>query len=162
MDQRELGVCEGVEHIMDSSKLKKILEKYFKRVSKKLKLDLVFLYGSWAHGKQRRISDVDIAVLFSDEHTDEEKMLDVIGKISVDLSELLGLEVNILRLKKEFDHPMVYYNASVKGIPVYVKNKDLCDRYLFESIAQMEDFCLFGTAWQILASKVNLRRIKNA
>lgn len=43
---------------------------------------------------------------------------------------------------------MLYYNAIIYGIPIYVKNNELLIDLRLEVIRQMEDFKIFGIPWQ--------------
>lgn len=43
---------------------------------------------------------------------------------------------------------MLYYNAIVHGIPVYMKSFTRYVEKRFYAIYQMENFSIFGTRWQ--------------
>jgi len=79
-----------------------------------------FLYGSWAGGLRRQDSDIDVAILFQDKPSDDE-LFDRLVSISLSLSEDIGLDVNVIPLFTDFRKPLLYYNAIVLGLPLYIK-----------------------------------------
>ena len=109
---------------------------------------MIFLYGSWAGGYPRCHSDVDLAILFSQEVDNEDEIFPLITNISYELQEDLGKEVNIISIFRDFRHPMLYYNAIILGIPLFIKDYDGFLSLKLEAIYQMEDFQIFGTYWQ--------------
>lgn len=147
---------------MDRNDMISALEAFFRDMDREYRVDMASLYGSWACGCPRQDSDVDVAVLFSSELISDNEAFEVIGDISLNLSERLHKEVNVLQLERIFKKPMLYYNAIVLGIPVYVRSmSDFLDlRWM--AIAQMEDFSLFGQKWQLFAAKRNLEVLTHA
>lgn len=123
---------------------------------------MVFLYGSWARGIPRWDSDIDIAVIFWKENDSEQEGFLHITDISYNLSEELKREVNIIRIHFDFRNPMLYYNAIVLGIPIFVKDKNRYARIIMEAIYQMEDFSIFGLDWQYETARKNLEVLGNA
>lgn len=134
------------------------LKSFFSENYIKYYIDIAFLYGSWAGGYPRKDSDIDLAVLFSKDIKEEQEKFFLITDISYDLEKKIKREVNIISISWEFTHPMLYYNAIVLGVPIFVKDPD---RYLdlkLESLFQMEDFQIFGTKWQYRVAQNLLRR----
>jgi hypothetical protein len=85
-----------------------------------------------------------------------------ITEISLLLSRKLDLEVNIIQIYEDFRRPMLYYNAIVLGIPVYIRN---FERYIMlrnEAIYQMEDFSILGLKWQHEVALKNLEDLEHA
>jgi len=122
------------------------LKSYFKHKAEIYNIDMVFLYGSWATGFPKIESDVDIAVVFNKEMGRDE-MFDIITTLSLELTNLLKLETNVLYIDEEFSKPMLYYNAIVHGIPLFIKSfTRYVDKRLY-AIFQMEDFSIFGIKW---------------
>lgn len=138
------------------------LKEYFEANAKDLRIDLAFLYGSWATGLPRKDSDVDIAVLFPDGAGSEDDRYRVMSDMSADLGVDLHREVNVIELRWDFDRPMLYYNAAVHGVALYMRSRELCDRFFREAVSQMEDFCIFGVAWQLAAARRNLKGVTHA
>ena len=60
----------------------------------------------------------------------------------------MNKEVNIISISRDFEHPMLYYNAIILGIPIFVKDCDELLNLKLEAISQLEDFQLFGISWQ--------------
>jgi len=112
-------------------------------------IDMAFLYGSWAGGNPREDSDVDVAVLFYSDGLNSNEVFDRITDLSIKLSHLLKKEVNILVLTRDFQNPMLQYNAIVLGIPIFIKEFGRYVSLRMEAIFQMEDFSIFGRRWQL-------------
>jgi predicted nucleotidyltransferase len=139
-----------------------LLKTFFKESASAYKIEIAFLYGSWARGFPKSFSDVDVAIVFSEEPSTEDEAFTTITDISLILRKKLKLDVNVIPIYSDFRRPMLYYNAIVLGIPVFIGNQD---RYVFlrnQAIFQMEDFTLFGTKWQLEIAKKNLEDIKHA
>ncbi len=75
---------------------------------------------------------------------------------SVALMRMLRVEANVLPVYLDFRKPMLYYNAIVRGIPVFLREPEGYSRLRNEAIFQMEDFQLFGVKWQLDVAKRNL------
>ena len=133
------------------------LKTFFREKADQLTVQTAFVYGSYAHGNPRKDSDVDVALVF-DTDLAEDAALRQINAISLELTNLLGLDVNILTISSDFRKPMLYYNAVVKGVPIFIKEVTTYARLRNEAISRMEDFQLFGTRWQFEAAKRNLSR----
>ena len=120
-------------------------------------IDMAFLYGSWAGGNPREDSDVDVAVLFYSDALNSNEVFDRITDLSIKLSHLLKKEVNILVLTRDFQNPMLQYNAIVLGIPIFIKEFGRYVSLRMEAIFQMEDFSIFGRRWQLDLGERRLR-----
>lgn len=141
--------------------LQNILENYFKEVSDTYKIEMAFLYGSWVRGYPKESSDVDIAIVFS-EIDAEDKVFEKITDITLSLMGKIKLEVNIIPVFLDFRKPMLYYNAMVLGIPVFIRDQNRYAALLNEAIFQMEDFSMFGTRWQLEIAEKNLEELRHA
>jgi predicted nucleotidyltransferase len=137
------------------------LRDYFQQEANRLKIKAVFLFGSQAGGLPRLDSDVDLAIAFVDEEMSNEETFDRMNVLAIGLTEILGREVNLISIDKDFSKPMLYYNAVVKGIPIFTADPHYYTWLLNEAIYQMEDFEIFGRDWQIDLAKRNLREIQN-
>ena len=144
-----------------ASRLIESLRDYFHHEAIRFKIKAVFLFGSQAGGLSRPHSDVDLAIVFEDEEISEEELFDRMNVLTIKLIEILGCEVNLIAIDKDFSRPMLYYNAIVKGIPIFAKHPQYYTRLLNEAIYQMEDFEIFGRDWQIALAKRNLREIQS-
>ena len=139
-----------------------LLEDFFQVRADSYQIDMAFLYGSRAGGYPRDGSDVDVAALFMPDQRNEDAIFDRVTEISFSLSGILGKDVNLLVLDRDFKKPMLQYNAIVLGIPVFIRSFDsYIDLYL-ESLYQMEDFSLFGIGWQLAISEKRLKRDLNS
>ena len=125
-------------------------------------VEMVFLYGSWARGFPRLDSDIDLAVVFSRELSCEDESFERITDLCLSLCRELRREVNIIQIHRDFRRPMLYYNAVVLGIPLYVRTREDYIALKNEAIHQMEDFSLFGLRWQYQTAKKNLEAVDHA
>ena len=147
---------------IEKKQIREFLENFFNEKASRYSLDLAFLYGSRAIGLPRRDSDVDIAVHFLETFLSEEDSFTRICDLSLRLIEGLDLDVNVIQIRESFDRPMLYYNAIVLGIPVYVKDHEKYIRIKNEAIYQMEDYSIFGLGWQNEITRKNLESLRNA
>ena len=136
----------------------KIIEKlkdYFSCKAEELGIEAAFLFGSFAHGFEKEESDVDIAVVLNKEaEKNRGSTFEVVTELSYRLSALTGRETQVVLIDKDFSKPMLFYNAIVHGMPVYISNKDKHISLVLRALEEMEAFSLFGTKWQIeLAAK---------
>jgi predicted nucleotidyltransferase len=98
--------------IIDKDSLISILKSYFLHKADTYNIDMVFLYGSWASGSISKESDIDIAVIFEKEINGEESF-EIATNISLELTDILKREVNVLCIDKELSKPMLRYNAII-------------------------------------------------
>lgn len=138
------------------------LENFFRNNAGRYGIDMAFLYGSWAKGSPRRDSDIDIALVFSQQHSREEEMFEHITDISLRLSGKLCSEVNVIAIDLTFAKPMLCYNAIVSGIPVFFRDFNQYVDLKNEAVSQMEDFGQFGRDWQLSIIKRNLEALQRA
>ncbi|HEC66531.1 MAG TPA: nucleotidyltransferase domain-containing protein [bacterium] len=137
------------------------LEDYFKKNAGRYKIEIAFLYGSWAGGFPRLDSDIDIAIVFSKDLS-EDDIFEYMTNVSLLLSGKFRLEVNIIPIYSDFREPMLYYNAIVLGITVFFRDFSEYVNLKQEAIFQMEDFSIFGRDWQINVARNNLEVLKRA
>ncbi len=135
------------EGYMDRGETISLLKTYFQSTAEKYNIDLAFLYGSWAAGLQRKESDIDIAVMFIGEMEDDE-VFEIITVMSLELTDILKKEVNVLFIDNDLSRPMIYYNAIIHGIPVYFRDFTRYADVRMQAIHRMEDFNIFGRKWQ--------------
>ncbi len=134
---------------------------YFQNKADIFNIDMAFLYGSWASGLPKKESDVDIAVVFTEEMREEE-VFEIITTISLELTDVLKKETNVLFIDRELSKPMLHYNAIVHGIPVYIRDFTGFVDMKLKAIRQMEDFGIFGTKWQSEIVKRRLEALNRA
>jgi len=140
----------------------KRLRNYFDKNGSLYGLEMVFLYGSWAKGFPRYDSDIDIAILCSEEPLSDDESFKIITNISLSLSEELSREVNVIQIYEDFRKPMLYYNAIILGLPVFIREPYKYTRIKNEAISQMEDFSIFGIDWQYEVATKNLEALRHA
>lgn len=136
------------DYLLFRERLVSQMKDFFKQKALQYHIDTAFLYGSWATGYPKQDSDIDLAILFSPEIKDQDKIFFLITDISYKLGGQLNKEVNIIFISRNFYYPMLYYNAIISGIPLFVKDYDELLNLKLEAIYQMEDFKVFGVSWQ--------------
>jgi predicted nucleotidyltransferase len=123
------------------------LKSYFLSKANIYDIEMAFLYGSWAGGYPKKESDIDVAVLSTHE-MGEDKAFDMVSNLSLELTDLLRHETNVLYIDSDLSKPMLHYNAIVHGIPVFIRNFTKYADIKIKAISQMEDFSIFGIKWQ--------------
>jgi len=144
---------------------RKIIEKlqsYFRQEASRFGVEVVFLYGSWAVGFPRLDSDVDLAILFDDEGIPEGQLFERLTAITMDLIQSFSCEVSAIPIHRDFRKPMLYYNAIVKGIPVFFTDRRRYITLINEALYHMEDFKTFGRKWLMDLATRNLEEISRA
>lgn len=131
---------------------------YFQKRAKALSIEAVFLFGSFAHGFAKATSDIDIAVVFSEDKKRED-IFQILTDLSHDLSSLTGKNVDVIWIDKDFSKPMLFYNAIVHGALVFIADKDKYTPLILRAVEEMEDFSMFGRQWQIETAEKLLRRV---
>ena len=139
-----------------------ILKAFFKERADAFEIDMAFLYGSWAGGYPRVDSDVDVALFFMAAFSSDEELFNRLTDISFEISLRIKREVNVIPIFDDFRKPMLYYNAVVLGMPMYIKDFSRYANLKNQSVFQMEDFSLFGIAWQTEIAGKNLEELQNA
>ena len=153
---------------MDKSQLKfrqnliSILKAFFKEKAPTLDVDMAFLYGSWAGGYPRKDSDVDVALFFLSQPSSDEEVFGRLTDISLELSLRTKREMNAISIFDDFRKHMLYYNAVVLGLPLYIKDFSRYADLKNQSVFQMEDFSLFGISWQIEVARKHLKELQDA
>ena len=134
------------------------LREFFKKKDSRYHIEMVFIYGSYASGYPRIDSDIDLGILFDAKIEDIDEIFSLITDITYELDKELNKEVNIIPILRDFSRPMLYYNAIVLGIPIFVKDNNQLLSLKLEAIHQMEDFQLFGIPLQQYMAQKLLRR----
>ena len=124
-----------------------LLNDFFKENYDSFKIDMAFLYGSYAFKKEKESSDIDIEILFSDGLKEEEKF-NFLTEISYILEKKIKKEVNIISLSKDFPDPCFYYDVIVLGNVLFYRNFDDYVKFKLEALYQFEDFQIFGMEWK--------------
>lgn len=137
------------------------LKEYFSSQAEKYRIDLAFLFGSFARGRVKEESDVDVAVIFSRDVSKEDEIFKLVTVISAELNALIKLEINVIPILSDFRKPMLYYNAVVLGVPVYVGNRHRFVQIYNQALFEMNDFELFGSRFQLEAARRNLKEARH-
>jgi hypothetical protein len=107
-------------------------------------------------------SDVDVALFFMAAFSSDEELFNRLTDISFEISLRIKREVNVISIFDDFRKPMLYYNAVVLGMPMYIKDFSRYANLKNQAVFQMEDFSLFGIAWQTKIAGKNLEELQNA
>jgi len=73
------------------SQLNKVIKQIIKALSKKIPIDKIILFGSYAHGRPRKRSDIDLAIV-----SKEFRNMDDISRLKVLLPALKGIHLPYL------------------------------------------------------------------
>ncbi len=149
------------DHNQEREKIINQLKDFFNENASLFSISMVFLYGSWAKGFPRIDSDIDLALVFSEKMIAPDEAFKRITDLTLSLEKILKKEINILEIKKSFDKPMLYYNAIIQGIPIYIRDFESYVSLKNEAIFQMEDFSIFGIKWQYEVARRNLGALKS-
>lgn len=129
----------------------KKIEKGIENLCKKFNISLFYIFGSYAKGKQNKLSDIDIAYL-SEDYFDIMKEAELIEKLE-DIFEDEGID--LINLKKA---PLTLIHYILKeGKCIYAKN--LSTKIDFETEKELE---YLDTEWMRKEHfKKMIKRIKN-
>lgn len=103
------------------------------RVDKEYPIELAYLFGSYAKGKQSRTSDIDIALLFKQNYEAREELL-IRGRIIDQGERLLRKKIDVVPLAKA--SPLLKYEIIRSGVVL----RDSPQRGTVESLALREYF----------------------
>lgn len=109
----------------------KKLEHFF---SSRPEIDTALLYGSFAKGRVRPSSDVDIAVLLGAKQQDD---LNYLAKLSVALQEICPREVEVISLNQASPH--LAFRAIQEGKIIFQRNRARWIRFVVKTISMNED-----------------------
>lgn len=109
------------------------LKKFISEIDVNHPIELAYLFGSFARGTQNDESDIDLAVLFKNKHSDIEEIT-IRGELSDRGEFILGRKVDIVSLEKA---PLLLKYEIVKDGVVL---KDSSERGNFESLVLREYF----------------------
>lgn len=102
---------------------KKIIDHYIKGIEKKIQIDGIFLFGSFAYGKPTKHSDVDLAVISPDFNKKEYKnRLQWLSRMRDDITYQIAMDV-VGYTPKEFSdiekHSAIMAHAKKHGRWLY-------------------------------------------
>lgn len=135
------------------------IERYFRDNAGTHGIEMAFLFGSRVAGIEREDSDVDIAIFPSNKVCDACEEFRLAAQVEHELSLKIRKDVSVIVIHEDFRKPMLYYNAIVLGVPVYIANPREYHKLRLRAIFHMEDFSIFGTAWQLAVAERNLEAI---
>lgn len=69
--------------------LDELMSRYIRELEKKIRVEKVFVYGSYAHGKVHDYSDVDVAVISPDFEGGTEKDYLILGRAALKIYPLI-------------------------------------------------------------------------
>jgi len=119
---------------MDFKKNKEKLDKIFK----KNQVVLAYLFGSAARKKLTPLSDIDVAVLFSDK-VKKEEYFDKRLKLAEEIDKALGIyKTEVVCLNEA--PPLLKHRVVFEGISIYVSNLTLKRNFELQVLQEYEDF----------------------
>ncbi|ADQ06805.1 DNA polymerase beta domain protein region [Caldicellulosiruptor hydrothermalis 108] len=121
---------------MEKDKIVKILKEYFEKENAVI---FAYLFGSYAKGKERKNSDVDIAVYINEEIAkDAKKVLEYQIKHMSDISDLLKKEVDLVILNHA--SPLLRHEVISEGTLLIEKDHDKLVNFKKQSFYYYQDW----------------------
>ncbi len=136
-----------------------LIEEIVKNNAKNWKIRAFFLFGSTATGLDSETSDIDVAVIFEPE-VEERKKSEIIKDIKRQIFISLNREVDVVEIDERFSKPILFYNAIVNGIPIFISDEELYKRLVLRAICEMEDFSSIGLKWKVESCKKMLTEVE--
>ncbi|MGB9668707.1 MAG: type VII toxin-antitoxin system MntA family adenylyltransferase antitoxin [Thermosulfidibacteraceae bacterium] len=137
-------------------RIREIIEKN----REKWKLKALFLFGSIAYGLATDNSDIDIAITFDNLEIGEEEKEKIVKDIKKKITQETQREVDVVEIDENFSRPMLFYNAIINGIPIFVKDENWYKRMILRAICEMEDFSNMGEKWKRKSCEILLKDIE--
>ncbi len=134
---------------MNLEKLRRIVEK----ICSKANCVYAILFGSYANGKIKDYSDIDLAVYFSDVKND---YVDTALNLAFKLEEALGRKVDVIPLN--IADSIIKYEVFTHGILLYCTNHT---KYFDDHVNAIDEYLDFKPCFERFYRK-NLRELKNA
>jgi len=113
-------------------------EKKLNVVFKKNNVVLAYIYGSVAKKKEGPLSDIDVAVLFS-EKIEEDDYFDLRIKVSREIDKILKTDKTEAVCLNQIS-PLLKYEVVYGGIAIYSLNAEMKRNFEFTALQQYEDF----------------------
>ena len=113
--------------------LKDAVEKLKEFMSDDQNVYFAFIFGSYVRGKQKKISDLDIAIYFKN----PPEGVDLLYLINT-LSDLTGKEIDLVTLNSAsafLRHQIMKY-----GIPLIIKDRDVYMRFREKTISDYDEY----------------------
>jgi len=111
------------------------------KIFKENHIVLAYLFGSAAGKKMGPLSDIDIAVLFSD-RIKKEKYFDKRLKLALEIDGVLGVyKTEVICLNEA--PPLLKHRAVFYGISIYVSSPELKREFELRVLQEYEDFNYF-------------------
>jgi len=108
----------------------KLFLNVMKRISDFNRVKFVFLFGSYAQGKQNKLSDIDFAIYYDCDKKERFKFrLNLLSKLPD------NFDVHIFQ-----DLPLFIRKDVLKGKLIYVKNKAFAYDIAYETIKEFDHF----------------------
>jgi len=129
------------ESVAENTKIETIIAEYFKHDPD---VCAVYLFGSYASGKQGHFSDIDIAVVFN--NTDYEDACKKKENYSSELSRLARKDIHLSILN--FTNENLVKQVFKKGKCITVNNPQALSRFKMVKFTQIADFSYYNDKFQ--------------
>lgn len=121
------------------------LDKVIEILKNKFKVQVIILFGSYARGKQRNDSDVDIAF-----KSDEEFSRMQIWEMKNEIEDILNKEVDLINIDSEISEGF-RYEILMSGKLIYVANKQEFEKY---KLLKCSQYLTFNEDRKIIIDKI--------
>ena len=123
------------------NELSKNIAAYF---SNKREVIAVYLFGSYAEGKERPLSDIDIGILL--DRTDHNAIKEIRNKCIVELSRILRKDIHLVILNSAGEE--LIRQIFLKGKCILVSNPKKVSRSKMVILAKIAEFAYYRTQMQ--------------
>lgn len=123
------------------NQLSKNIAAYF---SKKREVIAVYLFGSYAEGKERPLSDIDIGILL--DRTDHNAIKEIRNKCIVELSRILRKDIHLVILNSTREE--LIRQIFLKGKCILVSDPKKTSQYKMVMLAKVADFLYYRAKMQ--------------
>ena len=104
----------------------------------------VYLFGSYAEGKERPLSDIDIGILFG--RTDRNAIKEIRNKCIVELSRILRKDIHLVILNSASEE--LIRQIFLKGKCILVSDPKKLSQYKMVMLAKIAEFAYYRTQMQ--------------
>lgn len=112
--------------------------------SNKREVIAVYLFGSYAEGKERPLSDIDIGILL--DRMDHNTIKDVRSKFIIELSRILRKDIHLVILNSAGEE--LIRQIFLKGKCILVSDPKKASRYKMVILAKIAEFTYYRTQMQ--------------
>ena len=101
-------------------------------------VDFAILFGSFAKGRENKLSDIDVAVSFAKDTPEEEYMLEIKKLYSI-IENSSKRNADVVVIKNTFENPLLYHNIFFNGEVLFSRNNEKFCSMKRQAVHEYED-----------------------